>query len=167
MTPYRAAREAFEQYAGRVVNADEMETRNRYLTEGTSTRVLQQQLARWAAIQFGARDVHVDALGMTEEFGELTEELAPLFELAASTMRAATSVGKISHAVLKHLQKIRGMREDDVFREKVADAIADIMIFATQMCTLLRIDFGTLYDRTVVEVVKRDWKKHPHDGGQP
>lgn len=93
--------------------------------------------ARWSARNFGAVPLELTVLGMAEELGEL------------------------SHAVLKREQKIRGFDDDQKFREAAGDAIADIMIYATQACTALRLDFGTLYQHTMGKVILRDWKADP------
>lgn len=96
---------------------------------------LQVKLARWQARNFGAPDARELALGACEEVGEL------------------------SQAILKHAQRIRGMEDDESFREAAGDAIADVVIFLTQLATLLRMDLWTLYERTAEDVVlRRSWK---------
>lgn len=98
---------------------------------------LQQRLYRWEARNFGQGTLEHAALGVAEESGELC------------------------HAVLKHAQKIRGMGDIEVLREKAGDAVADIVIYAINLCSKLGLDFGTLVKETSREVMKRDWRKRP------
>lgn len=98
---------------------------------------LQQRLSRWETRNFGQGTFEHAALGVAEESGELC------------------------HAVLKHAQKIRGMGDIEVLREKAGDAIADIVIYSINLCSKLGLDFGTLVRETSREVMRRDWRKRP------
>lgn len=97
---------------------------------------LQVRIHRWQARNFGASNPF---LGIVEEVGEL------------------------SHAILKHEQKIRGFDDPDKFLNEAGDAIADMTVFAMQLCTRYRLDFGVLLAATIEEVLKRDWAKNPVD----
>ena len=100
----------------------------------------QIKLARWQARNFGSATLQDLALGVCEEAGEL------------------------AHAVLKHLQGIRGLKDPQIAKIKIADALADVCIYATQIATLLRIDFGENYIATVEQVLERDWKTNQENG---
>ena len=142
---HQAARAAFDQYAA----MDKGEFPADDMAE------LQVVLARWQAAKLSQPlgSAATNALGMGEEVGELNEMMLGL--------AMSVAVGRIQHAVLKHSQGIRGMGDIEALRVKAGDAIADAMIFATQLCTALRIDFGTLYRMTVAKVIERDWKADP------
>lgn len=103
---------------------------------------LQVQLAAWQAKNFGAQQHYEMALGIAEETGELC------------------------HAVLKHLQKIRGMEDAERFRVEAGDAAGDIFVYLCQFLTILRIDAGTLFLETARRVMKRDFTKDKMNGGE-
>lgn len=103
---------------------------------------LQAQLAAWQGRNFGAQQHYEMALGLSEEVGELC------------------------HAVLKHLQKIRGMEDPEKFRVMAGDAAGDIFVYLCQFLTILRIDAGTLFLETARRVMKRDFTKDKMNGGE-
>lgn len=43
-------------------------------------------------------------------------------------------VGELTHAILKHIQKIRGFEVVDFFRDKAKDALGDIMVYLSHWC---------------------------------
>jgi len=157
--PYEAARAAFSAYAA---------MDGPRLPESPWS-ALQVRLARWQAANFGAVPASQNALGVAEELGELAEELTddlvewlhPLVIMG----RLAGAAGRVAHAVLKGEQRIRGMADPEARRRRIADGVADMLIYATQLCTSFRLDFGTLYRETAEEVMARDWLKNP--GGPP
>lgn len=100
---------------------------------------LQVHLVRWQVRNFGGASAFEMLAGATEELGEL------------------------AHAILKHHQKIRGYEDEQVFREDAGDAIADVIVYLTQLCTLLRLDLGVLFTETAKQVMERDWKQNPSD----
>lgn len=111
------------------------------LPESESSQ-LQVELARWQTKNFGGGNTLELLAGVAEEAGEL------------------------AHAVLKNTQKIRGMEDPEKYREAAGDAIADMMIYAIQICTKLRLDWYTLLSATAYdEVMKRNWTKDPSAGG--
>lgn len=103
---------------------------------------LQVQLARWQNENFTATTNEHLALGIAEEAGELC------------------------HAILKHVQKIRGMADRDAYRAAALDAVADISIYCMNLCTGLRADYGTLIEETAQNVMKRNWNKDKQTGGE-
>ena len=98
---------------------------------------LQVELTRWQTKNFGGANPMQMLAGVVEE------------------------VGEIAHALLKNDQRVRGFDDDEKFREAAGDAVADAVIFLQQLCTLLRLDFGTLVRLTATEVMQRDWKENP------
>lgn len=107
-----------------------------------SWSALQVQLARWQRRNFGGADLKEQTLGVCEEAGEL------------------------AHAVLKAAQGIRGLDARDQFLAEAGDAIADCTVYLMQVCTSLRLDFGTLLFGIAQHVMERDWKADPNGGGQ-
>jgi len=146
--PYQFARDTFSTYAA--MDAPNLPTEN-----GLKISALQVQLHRWHVRQFDSCTLAGKALGISEELGEAVDALLGM----------ASCAGKISHAILKHDDGIRGMDDELAFRKKLADAIADNTIFAIQLCTMLRLDYGALLQATVEEVIKRNWKKDAKSGG--
>ena len=76
----------------------------------------QKELAKWQSRNFGNSDSKDMALGMAEEVGELC------------------------HFILKRSQKIREGAEDSNFRNEIADAWADTVIFGIQLLNLEGMD---------------------------
>ncbi len=108
---------------------------------GDVASALQVSLYRWQARNFGSATKEQLALGVGEEAGELFR------------------------AILKHSQNIRGFGDKEVMREAAGDAIADIFIYAIQLCTVLRLDWYTLLEETANQIVqKRDWVANPDTG---
>ncbi len=102
---------------------------------------LQVELARWQSRNFGGATNYQMLAGVTEEVGEL------------------------AHAILKHEQRIRGMDDMQAFRAAAGDAVADATVYLIQLCTLLRLDFATLVQKTAEQVMKREWTKNRATGG--
>lgn len=103
---------------------------------------LQVQIAYWQSENFGVVSMERQALGVAEEAGELC------------------------HSILKHLQGIRGYDDENYFRVKAGDAIADATIYLMQVCTVLRLDFATLVRETGANVMGRDWVADKKSGGE-
>ncbi len=97
---------------------------------------LQLRLAKWQDHNFGDVPLERVALGVSEEVGEL------------------------HHAILKHLQAIRGMDDPKVFAEHAGDALADIAIFSMQIATMLCLDYRTLVMSVAEVVMQREWKRN-------
>lgn len=148
MDTYQLARATFDEYAG--LDAPRLPI----FSMGVSA--LQVRLARWMHANFKATGIELLALGVNEELGELAEMVIGMVPPA----------GRLAHSVLKWRNHHRGFDMDgEKLRANAADAIADLIIFAIQACTVMRIDFGALLEATVEEVTKRDWVKDPDGGG--
>lgn len=143
-----AARAAFDAYAG----LDEP------AVPPDRISALQVRLARWQALNFGAGKAAHLALGVNEEVGELVVALAIMMAAGMTTAGLVSSAGDLSHAVLKSEQRIRGLDDAEVARAAVADALGDILVFATQLATVMRLDVGVLFERTAEHVMRRSWK---------
>lgn len=115
---------------------------------------LQVRLARWQTTNIGLTMSDRDAMGVSEEVGEL----------ATAVLALAATSGRISHLILKSNEKIRQLGDETTARKAVADAIADQLIFLTQLATTLRLDLGTLYEKTAEQVMLRDFKRFPKNG---
>lgn len=100
---------------------------------------LQQLLGRWQERHFGEANLQQLTLGLCEEAGEA------------------------AHCVLKASQRIRGMTAG-VAEPLIADALADVTIFAMQIATHLRLDFGSLLLETARQVLLRNWNENPETG---
>lgn len=125
---------------------------------------LQVQLARWQNINFGAQPTERMVLGVNEETGELAEQLVRIMELGLNFMKLAAAAGRLSHAVLKHGQGIRGMDDTAAYKKEAGDAIADIAIYSMNCATGLRLDYETLVFQTAIDVMGRDWTRNKEDG---
>lgn len=141
---YEAAREAFNEYA-----ASGETDRSLALSQ------LQVQLAKWQSRNFGAPDPSHLGLGINEELGEATEAFLKLMAAA----------GRVSKAVLKGEQRIRGYEQEEKQRVAIMDGVFDMWIFSLQLLTTYRIDAATGLLLTANEVMKRDWTKNRTDGG--
>jgi NTP pyrophosphatase (non-canonical NTP hydrolase) len=136
-TPYSVARDRFESYC--YLDAPDL--------PGERMSNLQTLLARWEIRNFGAQPGRTNAAGVSEEVGELAEAVLAL----------AAAAGKI-----KAEQGIR-VTDDEQLRALVADAVADIQVFSINLCTKMRVDYGTLLFQTAEKVMQRDWKARPLD----
>jgi len=107
----------------------------------------QQELANWQTKNFtkgetGTCDSCIFRLlaGMTEELGEL------------------------SHAILKHKQGIRGITEEQM-KQQVGDAFGDVIVYGTQLLSILGIDAEEAVSQAIDGVLQRDWTKDKVTGG--
>ena len=139
MRPAEAARAAFNRYAS--LDAPLLPSHAADNPDQLWLADLQVELARWQHSNFGIASDEQLALGVAEEAGEL------------------------AHAVLKHSQRIRGLADQDTYREQAGDAIADAVIYAMQLATALRLDFAVLLHETARKVMDRKWREHPEHGG--
>lgn len=162
---YVKAREAFNNYAG--LDGNHVPPTDVHIS------ALQVRLTRWATHNFGAQTTSQQALGIAEEIGELAEAqfeqmLREMREQNAPTriltLALAAYAGKVAHNALKADQGIRTDGDVEKFREKMADAIADQAVFTMQLCTLLRLDYGTILEETAEHVMLRNWRMFPKNG---
>lgn len=73
---------------------------------------------------------------------------------------AVEELGEAAHAFLKMEQGIRGSREEHM--AKLADAIGDTVIFLSDLCSELGLDYQAIVERTWAEVKRRDWRANPN-----
>lgn len=100
----------------------------------------QKEFAAWQRRNFGTPELSDMIHGMAEEVGEL------------------------NHWYLKGKQGIRGANEE-IAREKMADAFADTVVFGLQAMTCLGLDADEVLNKTFDEVLARDWKNNPDGAG--
>lgn len=91
----------------------------------------QKELAKWHLRNFGIKTKKSEwqFIGLVEEVGEL------------------------AHAILKRKQSIR-----NISHESISDAFADIVIFGIQIMTCENRNVEDVLQRTISEVLQRDWK---------
>jgi NTP pyrophosphatase (non-canonical NTP hydrolase) len=67
---------------------------------------------------------------------------------------------------LKAKQRIRDYQcgLDEKALEKLADGVADTVIYLMQLCSHAGIDFGKALFSTAEEVMRRNWKEKKTDG---
>lgn len=133
-TPVEQSLQIFHRYAG--MGAPELPVDE---LGSFNVSALQVKLARWQNHNFGFQPAERQMLGVMEEVGEL------------------------SHAILKNQQGIRGMDDQAAFKDAAGDAIADTVVYLIQLCTSLRLDFGTLLRETARDVMERNWVDNPED----
>lgn len=83
---------------------------------------------------------------------------APPWQLILGAME---ELGELSHAYLKCSQ---GIRIDESHRENIIDAVGDIVIYLSGLCSTMDIDLEKAITETWAKVRQRDWKKFPVDG---
>lgn len=120
---------------------------------------LQRALGEWQRRNFPNARRLEPIVGIAEEMGEAWDALLGLLALG----KLSGVVGAVCHAALKHQQGIRGTPAE--LREKLVDAIGDLMIFAVNACNLFDLDLQEIVDRTWATVSKRDWRADPAGGG--
>jgi len=136
-TYYAKSREVFSEY--QAMGAGE-------LPENKLSN-LQIRLYRWGNQFKGLEGGLATVLGQCEELGELVESVAGSLDKEEAFTPEQASLWERNM-----LAGQKGAAEDTI------DAIGDIMVYATQMCTNLRLDFGVLLqagDALETELVKR------------
>lgn len=103
---------------------------------------MQVEMFRWQTRNFGGAERFEIMAGITEEVGEL------------------------AHVLLKNKQGIRGYDDPVKYRTEASDAIGDAVMYMVQLCTILRLDFGTIVMRTAEKVQQRDWRADAEAGGE-
>lgn len=105
-----------------------------------SIRELQELAEEWRSNSFPPEHTTppLQALGVCEEAGEL------------------------AHAVLKGVQGIRGTEAEH--RMAAADAVGDIVLYLTGVCTAMGLDMQTCIEDAWDQVKQRDWSKNKQDG---
>ena len=80
------------------------------------------------------------------------------------TLGVCEEAGELSHTILKRDQGIRGTREEH--DADARDAIADVVIYAMNLCSNEGWDFETIVRETAEKVMLRDWQKNRENGGE-
>jgi NTP pyrophosphatase (non-canonical NTP hydrolase) len=79
---------------------------------------------------------------------------------------AAEELGEVAHIIVKAKQRIRehqaGLNAESL--NKLADGVADTVIYLMQLCSHLKIDFGIALFYTAETVMKRNWRDNKTDG---
>lgn len=101
---------------------------------------LQEEQRPWVEHNFGDRPWQQPLMGISEEVGEL------------------------NHALLKQWQGIRGTKEK--LEREAQDAVGDIVIFLSDLCSSRGWDFQEIIETTWAKVKKRDWKADSQNGGE-
>jgi hypothetical protein len=149
---------------------------------------------RWGVQNFGCELGERYVLGLVEEYAELADayeedkfkelgdvlvcaaQLCTCYRLDFSTLLADApaqppdlamgtmlrGIGLVARAVLKGAQKIRGMDNPAELRVTVGYGVYLVCIGARGLATAPAAAFVTRVD----EIVKRDYKAHPVDGGR-
>jgi NTP pyrophosphatase (non-canonical NTP hydrolase) len=73
-------------------------------------------------------------------------------------------VGELAHALLKHIQSIRGMTETAVTNAAVEDALGDLFIYMMSFCNTNGYNLEAAIVHTWEKVRERDWQANPVDG---
>jgi NTP pyrophosphatase (non-canonical NTP hydrolase) len=143
---FRLARETFDAYAG--MDAPDL--------PADPMSALQVRLARWQNTRFPISKSETEmTAGISEEIGEFAGALGEFIQPLADFVALVAAGGRVNHAALKHEQKIRGMGDREAYRRAAADAVADILIYATNLATGLRLDIGVLFRSTAEFVMRR------------
>lgn len=106
-------------------------------TEGITLSKLQMEMLVWQGHNFPDRQEHIPLLGVGEE------------------------LGKLNHAFIKTAQ---GIRTNENHKEKMVDAVADLMIFLADFCNSQGIVMQEALDKTWSQVRLRDWQKDKETG---
>lgn len=99
---------------------------------------LQTEVFEWNRRNFPVKSTYQPLLGLVEEVGEL------------------------SHAHLKHEQRIRGAVSEHIKAKQ--DAVGDIVIYLVDYCNQNGLDFSYCVATAWNEVRQRDWVKFPKNG---
>jgi len=76
----------------------------------------------------------------------------------------AEEVGELCHLILKRKQGIRNYTDNDKAKELIADAFADVVVYGVQLMTCEGLDAEAIIQKTIDDVLKRDWRKDPVGG---
>ena len=71
---------------------------------------------------------------------------------------AVEELGELAHSYLKRVQ---GIRNGENHIEEAKDAVADIIIYLADYCTLEGFDMEVIVREAWEQVKQRDWKKDP------
>lgn len=101
-------------------------------------RQLQKEQAEWRKYNFPNNQSYHPVLGVMEEWGEFC------------------------HALLRLENGIK--YSPDVCRDKMEDAVGDMVIFLASVCEFYGFDLQTAVEKAWTIVKNRDWVKYPKNG---
>lgn len=87
------------------------------------------------------------------------EALIARIHILEDSIGMAEEVGELCHVILKASQKVRTGASGKIDKDLVADGFADMVIFGTQLMTKLGINAEEAIEKTIKEVLNRDWTK--------
>lgn len=108
-------------------------------------RQLQKEQAEWVKSSFG------------EESRDPTKFWYPVFG-------AMEELGELVRAELKHDQGIRGFDDEEKYRAAIEDAVADVIIFLSDYCSVRNLDLQQIMETTWNQVKQRKWTERPQTG---
>lgn len=74
------------------------------------------------------------------------------------------SFERLHHTVLKRIQGIRGMSDDETFFNAINESLIDLQFHLEQVAYSVDTTFEECVEKTWASVCKRNWKKNSHDG---
>ena len=77
---------------------------------------------------------------------------------------ATEELGELSHAFLKHKQKIRGYTNEAAYQAEAEDAVGDLIIYLADFCARNGLDLGRAVSETWAKVKQRNWQANPTTG---
>ena len=95
-------------------------------------------------------------------------ELIKIIKNLQMALGLCEEAGEIAHHVLKATQGIRG-GVNGINKEQLGDGVADVLVFGQQLLSQNDINAEEVIDKTINEVLERDWKKNPTgtNAGEP
>ena len=118
-------------------------------------QAVQREVSEWCGYNFKSDGPEAVVLGTVEEIGELVE----------AAMLLSITAGRLSRAVLKRSQGIRGSHEE--WTAALQKETADVLIKLFHIATIEGFDLEAALHQRWGEVKKRDFVKNPTGHGMP
>ena len=95
-------------------------------------------------------------------------ELIKIIKNLQMALGLCEEAGEIAHHGLNATQGIRG-GVNGINKEQLGDGVADVLVFGQQLLSQNDINAEEVIDKTINEVLERDWKKNPTgtNAGEP
>ena len=118
----------------------------------------QKELYKWQNTNFPSEDL--------KKYTK--NELIKIIKNLQMALGLCEEAGEIAHHVLKATQGIRG-GVTGINKEQLGDGVADVLVFGQQLLSQNDINAEEVIDKTINEVLERDWKKNPTgtNAGEP